>query len=276
MLDSAPLTRCDLSVLLDWFDKIRVGVWLGFLYLNKAYSEVDPVYQIQKRISAFDRMLGIFHNQEMPPRLNMIGPESPIFSFIPSCFGLIVNHIYFLNMSYPFLFARRIGFPYPSKTLFRPDTRMHESELEMGRERMMRPLLRNAFALRGTYLFQPMFRYQTSAEYRTYYDTAYVRSHCHDWDNGVGLVFRQTSNGLTPYSEQPSGDWIPPVKYTPGMIKKAVAIQVLKSQIMIQDDMFPSTELLNPKQRTYLRNFVAGGRRFNEKLIRLIEKSHDF
>ena len=162
MLDSNPITRNDLSLLLDWFDKVRVGIWLGSLYLNKLYSEIDPIYQIHKRIGAYDRLLGIFHNQEMDQRLNMIGTESPVFSMTPSCFGLIINHIYFLNISFPFLFARRIGFPYPSKTWYRPDTRMHESELEMGRERMMRPLFKKPFTVLGTYLFQPMFRYQNS------------------------------------------------------------------------------------------------------------------
>jgi hypothetical protein len=276
MLDSDPLTRDDLIRLLDWFDKIRVGAWLGSLYLNKIYSMVDPVYQIHKRIGAFDRVLGIFYNQDTTQRLNTIGTESPVFSFTPSCFGLIINKIYFFNASYPFLFARRIGFPYPSKTWFRPDTRMHESELEIGRERVMRPLLRKPFTVRGTYLFQPMFRYQTSPEYRSYYDRPYVRARCHDWENGVGLVFLQSDNDLVPYPDQPGKDWIPAIKYSPEVIKKSVTLQVFRSQIMIHDELCPSAELLNVEQRKYLRNFVAAGRRFNEKVIQFIETSPDF
>ena len=87
------------------------------------------------------------------------------------------------------------------------------------------------------------------------------------------MVFLQSNSDLAPYPERPSKNWIPPVKYSPDLIKKSLTIQVFRSQILTHDELSSSTELLNLKQRKYIRKLVADGRRFNEKVIRLYGKN---
>ena len=38
MLVSDALSASDINILLDWLDKVRVGLWLGYQYLNKNYG----------------------------------------------------------------------------------------------------------------------------------------------------------------------------------------------------------------------------------------------
>ena len=60
MLVSDPLSASDINILLDWFDKVRVGLWLGFQYLDKNPAGITPKFYIEKRIGLNDRMLAIF------------------------------------------------------------------------------------------------------------------------------------------------------------------------------------------------------------------------
>ena len=221
-------------------------------------------------------MLGIFFSEEPDQRLNVTGTESPFFLFMPSCFGLFVNNIYFLNISFPFVFARRIGFPYPSQTWLRPDTRFHEVDLQPGRERVMHPLLRKPFVMRGTYLFQPMFRYQISGDCRAYYDTRYVKDRSIDWENGIGAVFIEAANHIICYPSRASKDWVPRTRYSGrDVIRDALATQVLSSQIMLHESP-PSTELLDSNYKQFVKKFLREGISFNRALIRAIEKNRTF
>ena len=54
------LSESEWSTLLDWFDKIRIGLWLGYLYLDKNPLAISPHYHIEHRIRQHDRMLAIF------------------------------------------------------------------------------------------------------------------------------------------------------------------------------------------------------------------------
>ena len=40
MIESQPITSDDVDLLLDWFDKVRTGLWLGFLYLNGNIQDI--------------------------------------------------------------------------------------------------------------------------------------------------------------------------------------------------------------------------------------------
>lgn len=46
MMLEGSLSESELSTLLDWFDKVRIGLWLGFLYLSKNPLEIRPHYYV--------------------------------------------------------------------------------------------------------------------------------------------------------------------------------------------------------------------------------------
>ncbi|MDD4876793.1 MAG: hypothetical protein PHQ86_06680, partial [Dehalococcoidales bacterium] len=57
LLSEKPLSESELSTLLDWFDKVRIGLWLGYMYLNNNDLGIEPHFYISNRIGLNDRML---------------------------------------------------------------------------------------------------------------------------------------------------------------------------------------------------------------------------
>jgi hypothetical protein len=194
------LGRCavvpqELSTLMDWFDKVRVGLWLGFQQLSKNSLDIDPNFHISRRIGQFDRMLIVERYAPGEKRLNFAGADTPAFGFTPSAFSLLINDLNFTNISFSFLFARRIGFPYPSSAKLAPDGVGMNFAMQPGRRRVMQPLIQRPIRECGTVLYQPMFRQGLFQERLSYYDDSYVRAHSLDYENGTGSVFLEESRG---------------------------------------------------------------------------------
>jgi hypothetical protein len=45
--------------LLDWFDKVRISLWLAMQFQNKGNFNFEPKYFINSRVGLKDRMLAI-------------------------------------------------------------------------------------------------------------------------------------------------------------------------------------------------------------------------
>jgi hypothetical protein len=54
MLTSQPLAAQDFYVFLDWIDKVRTGLWLGMIYLNKNCRGIIPQFHIDDRVGQKD------------------------------------------------------------------------------------------------------------------------------------------------------------------------------------------------------------------------------
>jgi hypothetical protein len=181
----------EISALFDWFDKVRVGLWLGFHQLTKNQLDIEPNFHISRRIGQFDRMLIVERYAPAEQRLNFSGPDTPAFGFTPSAFSLLINDLTFTNISFQFLFARRLGFPYPSSAKLAPDGVGMIYDMQPGRGRVMLPLLQRTVRGRGIVLYQPMFRQGLSDGQLSYYDDPYVRAHSLDYEHGIGSVYMQ-------------------------------------------------------------------------------------
>ena len=79
------LSASELCTLLDWFDKIRIGLWLGYQYLDKNPMAIAPHYYVETRIGQHDRMLAIFKMDGNKEGLNSVGCDTPAFALTPSC-----------------------------------------------------------------------------------------------------------------------------------------------------------------------------------------------
>ena len=79
MLDKQPITSDELIALLDWLDKVRVGLWLELNVLNKNYWNVEPQFHITARIAARDRMVCIYEDDDAPLELGSRGSNHPSF-----------------------------------------------------------------------------------------------------------------------------------------------------------------------------------------------------
>lgn len=200
ILSEEVVTTEELSLFLDWLDKVRIGLWLGMMQLNKNYVDIAPSFHIETRISQYDRMLIIEKSDSEKSRLNLGGVDTFSFNLTPSVFTLIVNNYYFTNISYMFLLHRRLGFPYPETMHFQPDDGRVELNFSHGRKRIMKPLLRKSIEEKGTILYQPMFRGGLiDSDISEYYNN-YVRSHSLNFDDGVGNIFQEENGNFIEHS----------------------------------------------------------------------------
>lgn len=265
------LSATEFTTLLDWFDKIRIGLWLGYQYLDKNPAGIIPKFYVERRIGLSDRMLAIFKGDGDKEGLNWIGCDMPSFVYTPSCFSLRINNYCFLNMSYNDLFSRRLGFPYPTESFMLEDERTL-STFTKGRNRVMAPILRKLFSLHGTEIYQPMFLDRLNDPIaRRFYDTEYVHINSMSWERGIGKVFMKYPTGLQEYPISPSKAWIPSKTYTFEALLFEMQPLTFEWQTYI-DGRAPSLERLSKEKRQQVREIYRWNRIHNTKMIQLFRE----
>lgn len=100
--------------LLDWLDKVRIGVWLTRHMIENHPIEITPQFHISARIGHKDRMVAIYVFESANKGFNLFGSDSPIFYGMPSCFGFRINNIMLLNASSDFFCSKGCGLPHPT------------------------------------------------------------------------------------------------------------------------------------------------------------------
>jgi len=261
LLEEKPLSAWDFHILLQWFDKVRIGIWLGLRYLDKNFADLEPKFHIVTRLGKKDRMLGIFRTNDKREGLTTIGCDGVGFIYNPCCFAMIVNDLYFFNMSTDFLFSRRLGFPFPVKGHQRKEDRSTLFLFSKGRERIMLPLLRYPLDLRGTEIYQPMFPHWKDC--REFYETEYVQSKSLDFEAGAGRVFLQQDRNLLLYPQEPTDFWIPKAHYPKHQLGRDVISQTLKWQERLLD-MAPALDELPFESKKHWEKIFALGSRTNK------------
>lgn len=122
LMNCESLPAKDYLLLLDWLDKVRIGTWIAYHYLQKNPTGIEPNFYIKSRIATKDRLLAIYPMPNQRDGLNIIGAESLLFHRQPSCFGLRINNLLILNMSSDYLISARSGFPFPKSMKLLLDT----------------------------------------------------------------------------------------------------------------------------------------------------------
>lgn len=268
VLASSTLESREISALFDWFDKVRVGLWLGFHQLNKNFFDVEPNFHIARRIGQFDRALFIQRSDFLSTRLSFGGADTPAFSYAPSAFTLIVNNFYFTNLSSAFLLARRLGFPYPRNMSLLPDREEIFCELLPGRKRVMRPVLQHPLPRQSVTVFQPMYGSELVNERSPLYYEEYVRDHSIEPLHGVGSVFVGTPDGggrvLEPHE---AFSFASPLAHSDRKLFIESVIDVCGWQNWLNDGTLNLDRLL-PQQRKLVRSKQRCAIRFNDMLMK--------
>jgi hypothetical protein len=275
ILSDSSVSEGEFNTLFNWFDKVRVGLWLGFRYLEKNAAEVTPKFHISDRIGLNDRMLAIYKQDSKRTAINIIGCDLMSFYYTPSCFTLRINNYWFLNISFNDLFSRRIGFPFP-KERFSLENGLLMNDQVPGCNRIMIPLLKKTLGLKGTEIYQPMFKNfkqkpESISEYIRLYDTEYVRNNSLSWENGVGKVFIMQDNKLNHYPDKSSTLWIPTITYEEMKIIMKMQIMTVELQEYI-DSLAPSTKLLSKESRLGYTKRRDLNRRYNKALVASLRK----
>jgi hypothetical protein len=177
--------------LLDWLDKVRIGLWLGYRYLQR--NPHSPNFTINSRLGTKDRMLAVYPLADHQKGLNTWGPESRLFQIKPSVFSLRVNNILLLNASWDFMCASRCGYPYPrSVTLSREHSGMLSISDFRSRKRITHPIMSGLMKSSVT-IFQPIIQpnFDGSITALTRHDIDFHLRHAWPGRNGLGPLYRQ-------------------------------------------------------------------------------------
>jgi hypothetical protein len=248
LLSCEPVSQNEFCTLLDWFDKVRIGLWLGFYYLNRNVAGIEPKFHIQSRLGMQDRMLHIVSVDNPCPELTFRGADTLSFHLNPCCFSMIIKNLCFYNISSPFLFARRIGFPFPAATYLRDDG-LIDVIMKQGLARVIRPLLKTPFAFQGVGLYQPIFKAMLSTPYLPLYKTPYVLRNVFSAGNGKGRVFIQNENGkVHPYPSGASSAWLPSKLYKRVSMNPAISVNTLRYQLSLEPDKASRSKLSQENQ----------------------------
>ncbi|KYK50583.1 hypothetical protein A1D31_38775 [Bradyrhizobium liaoningense] len=107
--DGNELSSSDGRSLLDWLDKLRVGLWLWALDVGKDDYGIIPKFRINERMAHKDRMLVASKYRAGPPMKGLdIWGASEYFVWSPSAIGFFINNIVLLSVSSDFLVARHL------------------------------------------------------------------------------------------------------------------------------------------------------------------------
>lgn len=184
MLIGQQLVLNDLIALLDWFDKVRIGLWLGYRYLDKNSWGIIPNYYINSRIAKADRLLAIYKLSEVSKGINFAGINSPIFAHNPTMFVLRINDLVYYNVSGTSLISKRIGFPFCSSQEVFEDGR-NIVNWENGTRKIWNPIIRERFPFDGDIIMQAILPdYDVTKEYFEKSNIEYVEAFSYKANSG--------------------------------------------------------------------------------------------
>jgi hypothetical protein len=217
ILNDQKITSTEINTLLDWLDKVRVGLWLASIYLGKNHVRVDqttshyikPEFHISSRIAKRDRMVAIYKTTEKIKDLCFTGTDGWYFIKSPSCFALLVNHIVFFNVSIEFLLSKQLGLPYPASRTPQEDGMLGFFVVN-GTEEISSSVFPFPIDNNCTKIYQPMLGDISHMLNNNLYDTSYNRDMCLDFERGIGKPFIELNGSISEYPLEPSHLWRPP------------------------------------------------------------------
>ena len=208
LLDRGALTSIEYIDFMDWMDKVRVGLWITYHFIQDNPTNIEPSFHIKTRMSQKDRMIAIYPIAGDGVGLNAIGAESLIFHSQPSCMGLRINNILIINMSSDYLFSSRCGFPYPKSCFTMLDGEnhymMHTSDFSFTRK-IKHPLIRKHIIKPSIHLYQPIMaksedkRFQSGfvGDYNSF-DSYLAKHTLPPYPSGRGILYFQHLDRVEP------------------------------------------------------------------------------
>lgn len=185
---NTPVNSTEINTLLDWFDKVRVGLWLANAYLNPKMYDFQPKIAIDTRVGKLDRALIVEKIDTKDQGILIEGLYSPIFIYSPSVFQMLINNYSFTSASCANLVSNRLGFPVINNVTLVSGGRTH-GNLCPGREKVTHPVIKDfAPSDNQIILYQPIFsQFQKSPLCQT----KYVQKYSLDHNAGLGGIFYQ-------------------------------------------------------------------------------------
>ncbi len=233
LLHEEAVSDLQITILMDWFDKVRIGLWLASLQLSNNRYGVKPKFHISSRVGLHDRFLAIYRLEEKCETLDWYAVDTFNFHCMPSCFSMKVNDLYFLNVSYEYLFLEKFGFPFPEKTLIDPNKDGYGVIFSHGKERIDNKLLKLPIHDGCSKLFQCMYPIQARSKdpiIKGLFDTDYVKGMSRSFERGISRVLVQKYSPPVRYPIHESKRWLPPSEIKESLHKDCLNKQTLNIQ----------------------------------------------
>ena len=259
-------TASEYDLVLDWLDKIRVGMWLALKQLNgQALEYFTPQFHIDTRIRQKDRAILIYPLNTIRPGLVIHGTNTLYFLDIPSCFSIEINNLFILNVSYDWLVSARAGFPFPKKVVFRGNAQYVIDDLDCF-SRFKNPLVRgwNVFSP-SIYLLQPIMHGDI---HRRFLKENYLRQNTIPGEPRVGKILNQANENIKFLEHSETVDF----KSIP--TKHGVSLESLRALTFDMQTMIPHYSLSfdSYEQSVKIKEFWAQCRKQNQKCASFIKR----
>ena len=197
ILNEKNLTENNINTLLNWFDKVRVGLWLSFRYLNKDRSNINPRFHIKQRMQENDRSLIIYKIKEIEKGINFLGSDGLGFDYNPTCFALRINNYIFLNISSVLLLSENLGYPYAQKTELSENNLYERNNLIahiVDGNNCVEKTIFNGIPKNYVAFHQSIYKNAFNEKLIKYYNNDYVKNNSLDYKNGIGNIFIENNN----------------------------------------------------------------------------------
>ena len=241
ILHSEPVTNIEINTLLKWFDKVRIGLWIGYNSKIPVDKQVKPHFYINQRINKEDRILIIEKTYNTGNRINFCGAESPLFKFMPSAFLLCINDYVFINASAPILCSHNLGFP--SFDCFSQDDKGHlqASKVVCPRNKLKVPVIKFLPVNNNSIiLYQAIFKELETLK------SEYVQDHSINYEAGIGGVFVQHGISTPIYLNFEEVCNITPNTISTNLPEAAINVCKLQNHILLnQNKHFSQTKEQN-------------------------------
>jgi len=272
------INRDEIDLLLDWIDKVRVGLWLVFHHLDKNIAEIEPNFAISERMGCYDRILMIKRFENQPEGLNFIGCESYAFSIMPSVFCLRINNIYLMSVSAMFLVSKGLGFPYiDTMELDKNSDLLFISPIE-GTNNITTPIINRSVWGDSTCIIQPMFKNSLMRnDISEVYNKDYIIENSLNYKDGKGSIFIIKNNDDVVKMKDDDELTFPLSKESKDPYHDLLKahIETLHWQSLLIDDTVKKLdlELLTEDRKKYINDKYSAAKLINDGLIQHTQKS---
>ncbi|SRR6266478_1606153 len=278
LLASKELLPKEANVLLDWLDKVRIGLWLANLVMSKNPLDIRPAYHINWRVRKFDRCVLIYSASNTRSGLIAVAANSPAFQVMPSCFTLQVNHLLFFNVSNMMLLAARLGLPFVSSSRY--DTGI---EIAAGYRKRKFPLLRTRLEEPALDLYQPIlaptepiFPDGSPLIAESIYDSPFVRDSCRDLASREGHIFTQSGWAVSKFGTGSIGLDLTrqgPIQYGDKRYRN-ILLQTFRFQQKLISAIPDSIQyqVMPVSRKPFYRQLAKETKRYNDVVVRAIRE----
>jgi hypothetical protein len=244
ILSYKAITAGQFIELLDWLDKIRVGLWLAYLYLDKNMAGITPSFHIESRLGRSDRMVSVIKSDHKLTGVSFLGPTFKTYQLSPTCFAMRINQIWLINAAGVSLCSQRLGFPYAEPAEVKEDHKL-EAVLKHGSDRIMNPIERRPQLPRSISIYQPVFRMFVDADQEEFLQSDWLKAHTANRELGYGKLFLQDQDSVQAYPDGTSAAWVPQEAMAGREVLREVPMYVHRR---IREDYMNGVRLVSSKQ----------------------------